>query len=251
MRMPTLFFAAFAILPTANVEAGPGDSGKQGNLRLEVVTFPQDVQAGFKDLNGQALLYHPIERPEGKIPLMILLHGAGGTKKKDIHAFKGNRDVKWVMTPANRKYVAKILVPHSRSLWDPGSLNKMLDHILSTNSDLDEDRIYCIGYSMGGKGTWEWAMSSPKRFAAIIPVAFIADQSKLQGMVDLPIWAMVGTADRRRVGSIVAMEKALKELDSTTVRTTVFEGPNHASTPAKAWAEKGLLDWLFAQSRKK
>jgi len=251
MRIPTLLLAAFAILLTVHVGASQGASDKQGNLRLEVVTFPQDVQAGFKDLNKQALLYHPIEKPEGKIPLIILLHGAGGTKKEDISSFKGNRDVKWLMDPANSKHVAKILVPQSRSLWDPDSLNKMLDHILGTNSDIDEDRVYCIGYSMGGKGTWEWAMASPKRFAAIIPVAFIADLSRLKDMVDLPIWAMVGTGDRRRAQGIPQMEKALKELGSTVVRTTMFEGANHASTAARAWAQEGLLDWLFAQSRKK
>jgi len=230
---------------------GTCGSEKQGNLRLEVVTFPQDVQAGFKDLNKQALLYQPIEKPEGKTPLIILLHGAGGTQKKDISSFKGNRDVKWLVKPENSRYPAKILVPQSVGLWDPDSLNKMLDHILVTNSDIDKDRLYCIGYSMGGKGTWEWAMSSPKRFAAIIPVAFIPDLSKLKDMVDLPIWAMVGTRDRRRAQAIPKMEKALKELGSTAVRTTIFEGANHASTAAKAWAVEGLLDWLFAQSLKK
>jgi len=242
--------AATAAQSAESTPDAEGVRDLRGNLRLEVVTFPQDVQAGFKDLNKQALLYHPIEKPEGKTPLIILLHGAGGTNKKDISSFKRNRDVKWVMTPANSKYVAKILVPQSVGLWHPDSLNKMLDHILKTNSDMDKDRVYCIGYSMGGKGTWDWAMSSPKRFAAIIPVAFIPDLSKLKDMVDLPIWAMVGTRDRRRAQAIPKMEKALKELGSTAVRTTIFEGANHASTAAKAWAVEGLLDWLFAQSLK-
>ena len=250
MRMPTLLLAASAVLLTVHVEAGQDGSDEQGNLRLEVVTFPQDVQAGFKDLNKQALLYHPIGKPEGKTPLIILLHGAGGTKR-DISSFKWKGDVTRFAKPENSKCVANILVPQSRGLWDPDSLNKMLDHILSTNSDIDEDRVYCIGYSMGGKGTWEWAMASPKRFAAIIPMAFIADLSKLKDMVDLPIWAMVGTGDRRRAQGIPKMERALKELGSTAVRTTIFEGANHASTDDKAWAVEGLLDWLFAQSRKK
>jgi predicted esterase/Spy/CpxP family protein refolding chaperone len=229
---------------------GAGGGGKPVDMRLEIVTFPPNVQAGFKDLSKQALFYHPIKKPEDKVPLIVLLHGAGGTKKKDITAFKGNRDVTWVMTPANSKYVAKVLVPHSRSLWDPASLNKMLDYILSTNSDIDTDRIYCIGYSMGGKGAWDWAMTSPKRLAAIVPVAFIANQGKLKDMVDLPIWAMVGTADRRRAGGIPKMEKALKDLGSKVVRTTVFQGANHATSAAKAWAQEGLLKWLFAQSLK-
>ncbi len=228
-----------------------GHFGKSANHRLEVVMFPQEVQDADSNMNKEALLYHPIEKAEGQIPLIVLLHGAGGTRKEDISAFKGNRDVQWVMTPANSKYVAKIVVPHTRSHWSPDALNKAVDHLLSTNEDIDADRIYCIGYSMGGLGTWNWARHSPERLAAIVPVAFIASQSDLEEIVDLPIWAMVGTADRRRAGSIPAMEKALKELGSTVVRTTIFEGANHATTARVAWAQEGLLDWLFAQSRKK
>ncbi len=228
-----------------------GDPGKPEHHRLEVVTFPENVTAADPNLNKEALLYHPIRKTEGKIPLIVLLHGAGGTKRNDISAFKGNRDVRWVMTPANSKHVAKILVPHARSHWSPDALNKAVDHVLSTNRDVDEDRIYSIGYSMGGLGTWNWGRHSPKRLAAIVPVAFIANQEDLKDMVNLPIWAMAGTADRRRAGSIPAAEKALKELGSTVVRTTIFKGANHGQTASKAWAQEGLLDWLFAQSRKK
>lgn len=228
-----------------------GGSGQQGHHRLEVVTFPENVTAVDPNLDKEALLYHPIEKTEGKLPLIVLLHGAGGTKKNDISALKGSRDVRWLMTPANSRYVAKILVPHARSHWCPDALNKAVDHLLSTNSDIDEGRIYCIGYSLGGLGTWNWGRHSPKRLAAIVPVAFIANQGNLKDMVDLPIWAMVGTADRRRAGSIPAMEEALKALGSTVVRTTIFAGANHGQTAGKAWAQEGLLDWLFAQSRKR
>ena len=228
-----------------------GGSAKLENHRLEVVTFPPKVRDADANMNTEALLYHPVKKPKGKVPLIVLLHGAGGTKKKDISAFKDNRDVRWVMTPANSTYVAKILVPHSRSHWSPDALNKAVDHLLSTNDDIDKDRIYCIGYSMGGLGTWNWAKHSPQRLAAIVPVAFIASQTDLKKLVNLPIWAMVGTADRRRAGSIPAMEKALKALGSRVVRTTVFKDANHGQTASKAWSQEGLLDWLFAQSRKK
>jgi len=225
-------------------------SGKQGNYRLEVVTFPKEVQDTDSNMDKQALLYHPINKPEGKIPLVVCLHGAGGTRQNDVSAFDGNRDVQWLMTPANSRSAARILVPHSRSHWNPDALNKAVDHLLRTHDDLDKDRIYCVGYSMGGLGAWNWARHSPERLAAIVPVAFIASQDDLKKMVDLPIWAMVGTADRQRAASIPAMEKAMKALGSTAVRTTVFEGANHAATPARAWAQEGLLEWMFAQSLK-
>ena len=51
--------------------------------------------------------------------------------------------------------IASILVPQSNGLWDPGSLDKLLAHVLEKNPTIDSNRIYCIGYSMGGKGTWE------------------------------------------------------------------------------------------------
>jgi predicted peptidase len=250
MRILSSLVVAFAILPAVDVEAGEGGAGGRESHRLEVVTFPPEVTAADSNMDKQALLYHPTGKTEGRMPLVVLLHGAGGTKKKDVSAFKGNRDVKWTMTPANSRYVAKILVPHSRSHWNPDALNGAVDHLLKTNTDIDKDRVYCIGYSLGGLGTWNWARHSPERLAAIVPVAFIASQDDLKDMVDLPIWAMVGTNDRRRVGSIRSMEKALKGLGSTKIRTTVFEGANHASTPRLAWAQEGLLEWVFAQSRK-
>jgi predicted peptidase len=229
--------------------ANPGAAASK-HMRLEMVTFPKNVQAVDSNMNKEALLYHPIKKTEGKMPLIVLLHGAGGTKKKDASAFKGNRDVKWVMTPANSKYVAKILVPHSRSHWNPEALNKAVDHLLSVHKDIDKDRVYCIGYSLGGLGTWNWARHSPERLAAIVPVAFIANPTDLKKMTKLPMWAMAGTSDRRRVGSVIAMGKAIKELGSKVARITIFQGANHTATANKAWAQEGLLGWLFAQSLK-
>jgi hypothetical protein len=110
-----------------------GSAFKQEQHRLEVVTFPQAVQDADSNMNKEALLYHPIKKAEGKIPLIVLLDGAGESKQKGVSAFKGSRDVRWVMTPANSKHVAKILVSHSRSRWNPEALNKAVDHLLATH----------------------------------------------------------------------------------------------------------------------
>ena len=118
MNIRTSILAALAVGLSIDVAVA------QANHRLEVVTFPKEVTTADPNLNKEALLYHPTKKSEGKIPLIVLLHGAGGTKKKDVAAFKGNRDVKWVMTPANSKYVAKILVPHVRGHWNPDALNR-------------------------------------------------------------------------------------------------------------------------------
>ena len=155
-----------------------------------------------------------------------------------------------MLTPENQKHEPLVVEPQSDGEWDPDSLNAMLTYIIRENPDVDPNRIYCVGYSMGGKGTWEWAMTHPDRFAAIIPKGFIPDLSKLDGMVDLPIWAMVGDKDSKpRVEGIPAMEKALKELGSTVVKITVFEGANHATAAGRSKEEPGVYEWLFSWKR--
>ena len=226
-------------------------SGKPERYRLETITFPKEVQDIDSNMNKEALFYQPIKPPEGKIPLIVLLHGAGGTRKHHVASFKENRDVRWTMTPANSKYLAKILVPHSRSHWNPESLNAAVDYLADTYEDIDKDRVYCCGYSLGGLGTWNWARHSPDRLAAIVPVAFKANLDDAEKMIDLPIWAMVGTADRSRAGTANAVKKRLvDELGSKVVRITIIEGANHGQSASKAWGQEGLMEWMFSHSLK-
>ena len=149
----------------------------------------------------------------------MTLHGSGGGRR-DIEQKKWQGAIRQLLTPENQQFEALVLEPQSDGEWDPDSLQAMLDYVLRENPDVDTNRLYCVGYSMGGKGTWEWAMHYPDRFAAIIPKGFIPDLSKLDGMVDLPIWAMVGDKDsrprcRRRPGN-----------GKSTQGTGFYEGEN-------------------------
>ena len=221
----------------------------RGNLRLEVITFPEKIAENFVRLNPQAIFYRPVKAEKKRNPLVIFLHGSGGSRRS-IERSKWTSDVKRFIASKEGNRNVNILVPQSKGQWDPKSLNVMLDHVLEKNPAIDTNRIYCVGYSMGGKGTWEWAMASPKRFAAIIPKAFIPDLSGIKGMVKLPIWAMVGTKDSKpRVQGIQAMEKALKQLGSTMVKVTFFNGANHGSTPGEIRKLEGVYAWLFSHSR--
>jgi len=218
----------------------------RGNLRVEVMTVPEDIAGKFERLNPQALLYRPVNTKTEKIPLVIFLHGSGGSNRT-IERSKWTGEVKR-FTAAGQPIVS-ILVPQSKGQWDPASLDLMLDYLLETHPTIDTNRIYCVGYSMGGKGTWEWAMASPERFAAIIPKGFIPDLSGIKGMVKVPIWAMVGTRDSKpRVEGIRMMERAIKDLGSTTVKTTFFEGANHGSAPGEVRKLEGVYDWLFSHT---
>ncbi|HBM76682.1 MAG TPA: hypothetical protein DD438_01120 [Verrucomicrobiales bacterium] len=238
-----------SLIPNAvggQVGKKPGDV--RGDLQLEVITIPGEIADDFVRLNPQAILYRPLKVVKEKSPLLIFLHGSGGSRRS-IERSRWTPDVRRFASSKGVKPSVNILVPQSRGPWDPNSLNAMLDHVLQNNTGIDTDRIYCVGYSMGGKGSWEWAMASPERFAAIIPKAFIPDLSGIKGMAQLPIWAMVGTKDSRpRVEGIQNMERELKELGSTVVKTTIFDGANHGSTPGEIRKLEGVYEWLFSQA---
>jgi predicted peptidase len=259
MQLKTLFASVILLCPLL-LAAADGERRRPRNAQaqetgpkqksstthtLEVVSLDGDFEA----LNKQVLLYHPKTKKVGKLPLIIYLHGSGG-RNKSIEKMKWTGHARRYLREHKAEHTAKILVPQSKG-WKPEELNRMLDQVLAANDDVDPNRIYCVGYSMGGKGTWEWGMIAHDRLAAIVPLAFIPDVTKLKDMTKLPIWAMVGTKDSKpRVTGIPAMGKQLKELGSTVVRITVFEGTNHASTAGKALSEPGLDDWLFGQTLK-
>ncbi|MDG2488976.1 MAG: dienelactone hydrolase family protein [Roseibacillus sp.] len=238
-----------SLIPNAaGGQVGKNSGDVRGSLRLEVIAIPGEIADDFVGLNPQVILYRPLKVGQEKVPLLIFLHGSGGSRRS-IERSRWTPDVRRFTSSKGAKPSVNILVPQSNGPWDPKSLNAMLDHVLQKNTTIDTHRIYCVGYSMGGKGTWEWAMASPERFAAIIPKAFIPDLSGIKGMVQLPIWAMVGTKDSRpRVQGIQGMEKALKELGSTVVKTTIFDGANHGSTPGEIRKLEGVYEWLFSQT---
>ncbi|MAI72458.1 MAG: hypothetical protein CMM01_16335 [Rhodopirellula sp.] len=256
-------FLSFLLLSALVVSALPSEAqnrngkGKafrkqadtQGNYHVTVVDVPSTVASKFERLKPKVLLYRPITTAKTKLPLVVTLHGSGGGRR-DIEQKKWQGAIRQLLKPENQKYDALVLEPQSEGVWEPDSLETMLDFVLSENLDVDPKRIYCVGYSMGGKGTWEWAMNYPDRFAAIIPKGFIPDLSKIDGMVNLPIWAMVGDKDSKpRVEGIPAMKKKLVELGSTKVKISVFEGANHATASGRAKEEPGVFEWLFSLER--
>ena len=257
MRYPLIFalvtLATFTLPATAQKGKSKGglrkQSETQGNYRVTVVEIPENVNSGFVRLKPKVLLYRPIETSKKKLPLIVTLHGSGGGRR-DIEQKKWQGAINQLLKTENPGFEAMLVEPQSDGEWDPKSLQRMLDQILRENPEVDSNRLYCMGYSMGGKGTWEWAMHYPDRFAAIIPKGFIPDLSRINSMVDLPIWAMVGDKDSKpRVEGIPAMEKALKELGSNKVKISVFEGANHATAAGRSREEAGVWEWLFSWAK--
>jgi len=123
--------------------------------------------------------------------------------------------------------------------------------------NVDRDRIYVTGISMGGYGTWLLALQQPERFAAIVPVCGGLDRSAsgldvaeaAQRLKSIPQWVFHGDADAViPVDESRAMVHALREAGAD-VRYTEYPGVQHNSWD-RAYADPKLMPWLLRHRRR-
>ena len=178
--------------------------------------------------------------------LVINLHGSGGIRW-DFDYSGTLRD-----TPpetAEEGAIDHIQVrPHSLGGWQSRSLNALLDRLLA-DLPIDPDRVCLTGHSMGGHGTWLWAMDSPQRFAAIAPLAGAENPVRAARLRHVPVWAFQGELDAavapwRIERCVVAAQEA-----GAVVRYSLFSDAPHGMGDRVPYDE--LSAWFAAQRRSK
>jgi len=141
-----------------------------------------------------------------------------------------------------------LLEPNSADSWDPDTLDSMLDYVLESFDQIDENRVYVMGHSMGGTGTWNWIRRSPNRFAAAAPCGFGSGASSegIEKLVRLPVWGMVGGDDGNNVVSVQTMVDNLRAIGNSQVRHTAFQGAKHSQGNAAVFSSVELVDWMLS-----
>ena len=203
------------------------------------------------------LLYLPDgygQDPQQQWPLVLYLHGSDvwGDNPEDLTASGLPR-----LLTSTLNFPAIVLSPQASEdkVWWGAQLdevNALLDHVQATYP-VDAKRIYLTGPSMGGFGAWALAMRSPRRFAAVVPVAGGWDSERdivprnICAIKDVPIWVFHGAQD-----DIVLPKKAQLMVNAlkkcgVDVRFTLYPEANHRESFARAYDDPELYTWLFEQ----
>ena len=146
---------------------------------------------GSKDLNGAE-----------KYPLLVVLHG----KSQNNENGKQTGMCRVFTTSENyAKNPCIILSPlcyqpygGTGGGWNdkPGELVlELIEDLVKNCASIDPDRIYLVGYSMGGFGTFHLLGQEPKLFAAGVPIAGGGNTGSASKMRRIPIWAWHGSKD--------------------------------------------------------
>ena len=113
---------------------------------------------------------------------------------------------------------------------------------------IDPDRVLMTGLSMGGYGTWNYAVDYPHTLAAIAPVCGAGDSDRAERIKHLPVWAFHGALDDAvPIAGDQEMVDALKAAGGN-VRLTVYPDVGHNAWDP-AYADPALYAWLLAQQR--
>jgi predicted peptidase len=207
------------------------------------------------------LLYAPAaaaRHPERRWPLILFLHGSG-EKGSDLSLVtRQPLPQTLAKTTSFPAIVVSPQLPLAVASWS--SEIEPLDALLRTlqrRYQVDSERLYLTGLSLGGFGAWHYAFSHPRRFAAIVPIAggYIQGSRAVPGNIcalrRLPTWAFHGSADTvvYPYQSEVLVD-ALKHCGSKVARLTLYRGVDHFGSWPRAYSSKALWRWLFAQRRR-
>jgi predicted peptidase len=198
-----------------------------------------------------------------KYPLVLWLHGAGSVGEDNalqISEWSIPGTHTWTKPENQAKHPVFVVAPQcppTEECWDDSTANALgkelqlvLDILdaLQKEFNIDAQRLYVAGQSMGGFGTWSLITKRPNIFAAAIPLCGGGNPSLAARASKIPIWAFHGDADEdvpvaetRRM--IVAVQKA-----GGSPKYTEYKGMGHEIWD-RVFKEPGIVDWLFAQHK--
>ena len=196
----------------------------------------------FITKEGLKCVYKPCEvfdEGENRAPTIIFLHGAG-TRGTNAGHLANNSLFK--LADLSHYQVFAPLCSVDTWIDCHEKLKSLVEHI-RRDPRTDPERVYCVGNSMGGYGTWQLAISMPDAFAVIIPICgggMAWNTGRLQTTV---VRAFHGGADHTVATeeSVRMVERAVKKGVDATL--TIYPETGHNSWDP-TYKNKELFDWM-------
>ncbi|MDC0116790.1 prolyl oligopeptidase family serine peptidase [Flavobacteriaceae bacterium] len=199
-------------------------------------------------------------------PVHLFLHGAGERGNDNdsqlVHGGKlflkkENREQynSWVIFPQAQKndwwgykdpYKFDYNVKESKAM---SLVVKLMDDF-TQRKDVDPNKVFVSGLSMGGMGTFVILNLRPEMFAAATPICGDGDPSLVSNYSKkIPVWIFHGSDD-----TVVSPKKSLKMAKAIienggSPKITFYENVGHDSWN-NAFAEKDFLKWIHSKSKK-
>jgi hypothetical protein len=169
---------------------------------------PGEVPDGYKT---KYLLYTPFmpgnPSPGTEYPLLVSLHGGSAigddanmlmeaAHENPAYLISQNRwwNLPFIVVSPQLKLDPSFGVNYNEQNWPPDLVDEVIEHV-RTLYNIDPNRIYVTGISLGAAGAWNYAVAYPDKVAALMPMGGKAPKSQACQIKDIPIWAFHGEND--------------------------------------------------------
>jgi poly(3-hydroxybutyrate) depolymerase len=186
-------------------------------------------------------------------PLIVYLHGSTDTV---------SRDISWYQESVQKENPCFVLSPKTEepnqgwgNTWEKNHTTAMKKTLLLVDSlvkeyNIDKNRLYIYGISMGGFGVFSVLSKEPGKFAGAYAVCGGSNVDVASG-INTPLWIFHGAED-----DVVPVRLSKNMYDEMTrkgnkqVRYTEYQGVRHNSWENVS-QEKTLVAWLLSQQKGK
>lgn len=234
------FAAANALLEALEAGRDPF-AAKHGDLRKAYRSAVDNTLQPYRLLIPES---YSGARPA---PLVVALHGMGGDENSMFDSYNNGQ----LKREAERVGLV-VVCPKGRdtaSMYRGSAEQDVMDVLAEVRRDykIDPNRIYLMGHSMGGYGTWSVAMAHPDVFAALGPISGGGDPAGMVKIRHIPQYVVHGDDDRTvSVAQSRTMVAAGKTAGANIVYVEV-PGGSHVSVAAPQFAP--MLDFFAKQAK--
>lgn len=184
--------------------------------------------------------------PAKSFPLVVFLHGAGERGNDPQILLEKYR---YLTLQGSGEAPAVLLMPQclKQAGWQTEEVVRFVEYACQ-RYPIDRERIYLMGFSMGGYGAWHTAGKYEDLFAAIVSIAGGGNTEDAARLQNTPIWAFHGTADKTvSVEQTTEMIDAIREVGGNP-KLTLLQEAGHGIT-REVCKMPELWQWLFQQKR--
>ncbi len=204
--------------------------------------------------------------PSRKFPLVLVFHGSGAIGN-DNKSQLGVLAKLWASPAIQKEFPAFVVVPqfpgrssnyiHDSSrgvlksvpqpcLYPALALIDSLKNVLN----IDENRIYAIGFSMGASTVLNALSLRPTLFAAGISIAGIPQFDSISNLSGIPIWLVHGNKDTENtIQSDALFFREITAMNKNKTRFWELEAVGHDNVFSELLLGRNIPSWLFTKSK--